>query len=75
MQKEPLTSRETLYILEHLYDVVLNIEQMRRDEPPADSDDLEQVGIWYVSILFCRTHRHLTPVKECTVQGARTTAV
>ncbi|THH08076.1 hypothetical protein EW146_g9107 [Bondarzewia mesenterica] len=46
IRKDPLTSRETLFIIEHLYDIILNIEHMRRDEPAADSDNLEEVGIW-----------------------------
>ncbi|TFY51241.1 hypothetical protein EVG20_g11094 [Dentipellis fragilis] len=46
VRKEPLTSKETLFILEHLYDLVLNIEQLRREQPPSDSEDFEAVGIW-----------------------------
>ncbi|KAI0320872.1 topoisomerase II-associated protein PAT1 [Amylostereum chailletii] len=46
VRKDPLTSRETLVILENLYDIVLSIEHLRREQPPADSDDFEAVGIW-----------------------------
>ncbi|GBE86561.1 topoisomerase II-associated protein PAT1 [Sparassis latifolia] len=34
--KDPLTHRQTLIILEHLYDLVLEVEQQRRDQPPED---------------------------------------
>ncbi|TFY78939.1 hypothetical protein EWM64_g5071 [Hericium alpestre] len=46
VRKDPLTTKETLFILEHLYDLVLNIEQLRREQPPEDSEDFEAVGIW-----------------------------
>jgi len=35
-------------IVEHLYDLVLRIEQLRREQPPVDEDDPETLGIWYV---------------------------
>jgi DNA topoisomerase 2-associated protein PAT1 len=31
-----------------MYDLVLNLEQLRRDRPPQDSDDFELVGMWWV---------------------------
>ncbi|KAI0046018.1 hypothetical protein FA95DRAFT_1680073 [Auriscalpium vulgare] len=46
VRRDPLTSKETLAILEKLYDLVLNIEQLRREQPPSDSEDFEAVGIW-----------------------------
>ncbi|KAI0057451.1 hypothetical protein BV25DRAFT_1812427 [Artomyces pyxidatus] len=46
VRQDPLTSKETLAILENLYDLVLNIEQLRREQPSPDSDDFEMVGIW-----------------------------
>ncbi|KAL5492252.1 PAT1 [Sanghuangporus weigelae] len=37
-RKEPLTHRECLIILESLYDSQLRIEQLRREQPPAEDD-------------------------------------
>lgn len=45
---DPLTTKEVLQILEHLYDLVLDIEQLRREQSSLDVDDIESVGIWYV---------------------------
>jgi hypothetical protein len=45
---DPLTTKEVLQILEHLYDLVLDIEQLRREQSSLDVDDFESVGIWYV---------------------------
>lgn len=41
---EPLTQREILVTLENMYDLVLNVEQLRRDQPhPEDGEEvLEQ---------------------------------
>ncbi|KZT65665.1 hypothetical protein DAEQUDRAFT_731228 [Daedalea quercina L-15889] len=36
--KDPLTHREALMILERLYDLVLDIEQLRRDQPSFEED-------------------------------------
>ncbi|KAF6752981.1 topoisomerase II [Ephemerocybe angulata] len=38
VRRDPLTHRETLVILEKLYDFVLQVEQLRRDQPHADED-------------------------------------
>lgn len=43
-----MTTKEVLQILEHLYDLVLDIEQLRREQSSLDVDDIESVGIWYV---------------------------
>ncbi|KAJ2927810.1 hypothetical protein H1R20_g9280, partial [Candolleomyces eurysporus] len=43
IMKEPLTQRETLINLEHLYDLVLQVEQLRRDQPhPEDEEEVFQ---------------------------------
>lgn len=47
VRKDPLTHRETLVILEHLFDIVLNVEQQRRDQPPPE--DVEALDIWCVN--------------------------
>jgi hypothetical protein len=48
VRKEPLTQRQTLVLLEGLYDLVLNIEQLRRDQPPEeDEEDEEAFTVWY----------------------------
>jgi DNA topoisomerase 2-associated protein PAT1 len=36
---EPLTNRQALIILEELYDILLEVEQMRRDQPDDDAED------------------------------------
>jgi len=46
VRKEPLTTRQTLVILEELYDTVLRVEQLRRDQPPAE-DEIGSLE-WYV---------------------------
>jgi len=38
VKKEPLTSRQTLVILEELYDLVLRVEQLRRDQPSSEDE-------------------------------------
>ena len=44
MKKEPLSHRKALVILEELYDVVLRVEQLRRDQPAPE--DLEASQEW-----------------------------
>ncbi|KIJ65142.1 hypothetical protein HYDPIDRAFT_175171 [Hydnomerulius pinastri MD-312] len=44
VRKEPLTQRQVLVALESLYDLVLNVEQLRRDQP-AEEDE-EAVAHW-----------------------------
>ncbi|KAF9005908.1 topoisomerase II-associated protein PAT1 [Cyathus striatus] len=44
VRKEPLSHREVLTILEKLYDTVLHVEQLRRDQPL--SEDEEACQIW-----------------------------
>lgn len=46
MRKDPLTQRQVLAALESLYDLVLNIEQLRRNQPPEE--DEEAVVTWCV---------------------------
>ncbi|KAI6122319.1 topoisomerase II-associated protein PAT1 [Pisolithus croceorrhizus] len=36
VRQEPLTHRQVLVALEALYDLVLSVEQLRRDQPPED---------------------------------------
>jgi DNA topoisomerase 2-associated protein PAT1 len=43
-----LTTKEALKILENLYDIVLDIEQLRREQSNLDTEDTEAVNIWYV---------------------------
>ena len=55
VRKEPLTQRQTLVLLEGLYDLVLNIEQLRRDQPPEeDEEDEEAFTAWYAIYIFSR---------------------
>lgn len=51
VRKDPLTQRQVLAALESLYDLVLNIEQLRRDQPIEE--DEEAIVAWYV--LICVT--------------------
>ena len=46
VRRDPLTHREALVKLEHLYDLVLEVEQHRRDQPPPE--EVEEYEIWYV---------------------------
>lgn len=46
VHRDPLTNRESLVILEQLYDLVLDIEQRRRDQPlPEEEEAFEE---WYI---------------------------
>lgn len=38
IRRDPLTHRESLIILEELYDLVLEVEQLRRDQPHAEEE-------------------------------------
>ncbi|KAI0820787.1 topoisomerase II-associated protein PAT1 [Trametes gibbosa] len=44
VRKDPLTHREALVALEQLYDLVLDLEQRRRDQPAPE--DVEEYEIW-----------------------------
>ncbi|KAG2354955.1 topoisomerase II-associated protein PAT1 [Suillus spraguei] len=47
VRRDPLTQRQTLVVLEGLYDLVLNIEQLRRDQPlEEDEEDEEAFVSW-----------------------------
>lgn len=39
IRKEPLTHRQVLVLLENLYDLVLEVEQHRRDQPPQEDEE------------------------------------
>ncbi len=48
IRKDPLTHRQTLLMLEGLYDVLLKLEQMRRDQPaPTDENRLQDWEFLY----------------------------
>ncbi|KAF8638932.1 hypothetical protein AX16_010407 [Volvariella volvacea WC 439] len=38
IRREPLSQRRVLVILEHLYDMVLKVESLRRDQPPPEDE-------------------------------------
>lgn len=46
VRRDPLTHRESLVILEQLYDLVLEVEQRRRDQPAPE--EVEAFEEWYV---------------------------
>jgi DNA topoisomerase 2-associated protein PAT1 len=39
VRKDPPTHREVLVILENLYDLVLRVEQLRRDQPLQEEEE------------------------------------
>ncbi|KAF9078073.1 topoisomerase II-associated protein PAT1 [Rhodocollybia butyracea] len=45
VRMEPLTQREILVTLENMYDLVLNVEQLRRDQPHPDEGE-EVFELW-----------------------------
>lgn len=48
IRKDPLTRRQTLLMLEGLYDILLKLEQMRRDQPaPTDENRLHDWEVLY----------------------------
>jgi hypothetical protein len=56
VRKEPLTQRQVLVALESLYDLVLDIEQLRRDQP--FEEDEEAIVMWYVLICVMISMSH-----------------
>ena len=44
-QKDPLTRRQVLIILESLYDLLLRVEQLRREQPPVEEGE-ERISEW-----------------------------
>ena len=53
VRKDPLTHRETLAILERMYDLVLEVEQLRRDQPPPEEADAHQAWWGYFNCELC----------------------
>ncbi|EIW79273.1 hypothetical protein CONPUDRAFT_59162 [Coniophora puteana RWD-64-598 SS2] len=43
IHKDPLTHRQVLVLLESLYDLVLDVEQLRRDQPPPEEEEAHLV--------------------------------
>lgn len=66
IRKDPLTRREVLVALESLYDLVLNIEQLRRNQPLEE--DEEAVVNWCV--LACAATPVLVIGTECACREA-----
>lgn len=52
VRKDPLTQRQTLVVLEGLYDLVLNIEQLRRDQPLEEDEEDEEAFVSWYSVFF-----------------------
>jgi hypothetical protein len=42
--RKPLTTRESLIIVENVYDVVIQLEHLNRGQPPAE--DVEAMARW-----------------------------
>lgn len=61
VRKDPLTRRQVLAAIESLYDLALDIEQLRRNQPPEE--DEEAVAAWCV--LVCVTALVLVMGTEC----------
>lgn len=51
MRREPLTNREILTIVENLYDLILGVEQVKRDQPLPDEEQ-ERHDEWYVLFIM-----------------------
>lgn len=60
VRKDPLTQRQTLVVLEGLYDLVLNIEQLRRDQPLEEDEEDEEAFVSWYSVFFLRGGRNST---------------
>ncbi len=56
-----------LQILEYLYDVVLDIEQLRREQSSLDVEDIDVVEAWCVVLSFKTFKIFLIYFKERTV--------
>jgi hypothetical protein len=44
IRREPLCHREILTILEYIYDLVLHVEQLRRDQPSGEDEQV--IVVW-----------------------------
>jgi hypothetical protein len=66
VRRDPLRPKEALKILEHLYDLVLDIEQLRREQSSIDAEDPEAVDNWCVcrSLILNYLRISLTRPKE-----------
>ena len=45
-KKDPLTHREALVILERIFDIIMELDKLKEDQPAPD-DELEVIH-WYV---------------------------
>lgn len=63
VREDPLTQRQVFVALESLYDLVLDIEQLRRDQPIEE--DEEDVAAWCV--LACVATSVLVVGTECAI--------
>ena len=54
ISRDPLTHREALVIIEQLYDLVLEMDQKRRDQPGPEEE--EALVEWCAHILNCMPH-------------------
>lgn len=52
VRKEPLSHRQVLVILENLYDLVLEVEQLRRDQPSQEEEEAYQFWSVHTILLF-----------------------
>jgi DNA topoisomerase 2-associated protein PAT1 len=55
VRKEPLSQREILVAVENLYDLVLNMETLKRNEPTPEDTEEYQTG-WFVSEILTRVY-------------------
>lgn len=37
-KKDPLTHRETLVILERIFDIIMELDRLKEDQPPPESE-------------------------------------
>lgn len=52
VRKDPLSHRQVLVILENLYDLVLEVEQLRRDQPPQEEEEAYQTWLVCIALLL-----------------------
>lgn len=58
MRREPLSNREILTIVENLYDLILGVEQVKRDQPLPEEEQ-ERHDEWFVLLVIAIALTHV----------------
>jgi hypothetical protein len=69
VQKDPLTRKEALAILEELYELVMQLEKLAREQPPTEEEEV--YGDWYVSRNLCINRSQSLTCRENRVAELR----